>query len=540
MAGAAAAEQAFERLKGLIVGDLAHRVAGLEPRVEKIDSFVSDPKTLETATARVLVDALRAAEVERHAELASVLAPLVVSAIRAEIKNSKEMMIEALYPITGRLVTAAVANAFRDLVDTMNQRIDRLVSADVWSLRLRAFLTGRSMAEIALADADSGRLKRALLLERGSGHVLASWPAPGPADNPELASGLIAAITEFAAAVYADSGGELRNLDLGASKVFLRASARVIAAGEFMGELTGDREKRLDDAFLSLVESHERDNAAIDGPAIGARLAEALAEPKKVSSRTPVKIVAAVAAALAVWFSIAPATRALRERRIRTAYDAAAARLPALADFPLRLDIDHGAGRVTLRGLAQDETGPRTITEDIAAAALPYAVARDVKVVVIAPPGGALPADGARTGAKISDLERALAQDHAARDAAFERLRRRIETFAVFFTAQDALIDSDAAATGLDDIAALLKESGAALRVVGYADESGGAGANRIVSRRRAEKVAALLIERGALRDALVIVPRATLAPISDQGQQAARSRRVVFELPYEHELERK
>jgi len=93
-----------------------------------------------------------------------------------------------------------------------------MVSADVWRLRLRALATGRSLAEVALAEADSAKVKRALLLERGSGRVLAAWPRETQGgDHDELTSGLIAAITEFAATVYADRGGELRMLDLGSS-----------------------------------------------------------------------------------------------------------------------------------------------------------------------------------------------------------------------------------------------------------------------------------------------------------------------------------
>lgn len=537
------ADQAFERLKALLVGDLTRRFEGLEPRVDKIDSLVGDPKKLEAATAEVLVDALKVAEVERHRDLANVLAPLVVSAIRAEIKNSKEMMIEALYPITGRLVTAAVAGAFRDLVDSMNRRIDALVSADVWRLRLRALMTGRSLAEVALAEADAGRLKRALLLERGSGVVLASWPSASPQENADLTSGLIAAITEFATAVYADSGGELRNLDLGSTQVFLRASARVIVAGEFTGELTGGREKRLDEAFLALVEAHEKDEASIDGEAMGARLEGALADaPAKAVSKTPIKVVALIAAGLAIWFSIGPVTHAWRERRIRKAFDAAMADHPALADFPLRLDIDHAAERVTLRGLASEEKEPLAVLEAIAPWARPYKAGRDVKIVVIAPRAGETLADGEKAGERLAALDNEMRGANEAlgelRDAALAKLRRRIDTFAIFFTDMDAVMNLPVVAGRLDEVAALLKSSGAGLRVVGYADEVGGAGANRMVSRKRAEKIAAMLTERGVPKEKLAIVPRAALDPISDQGQQSARSRRVVFELPYEREFD--
>jgi len=374
-------DEGFQRLRSILLGDETHRLEIVESRVEridaidarleKIDAFVGDDRRLEAATAQILVEAFHRAEIERHRELANALAPLVVAAIRAEIKNSKEMMVEALYPITGRLVTAAVSGAFRDLVEGLNRRIDELVSAHSWRLRFRAIATGRSMAEVALAEADAGALKRALLLERGSGRVLASWPdAATEAGQDDLASGLIAAITEFAATVYADRRGELRMLDLGASHVFLRASARVIVAAEFSGELSGARERRLDDAFLSIVEAHERDEAGFSTRAMSEPLEEALRdEPSKPASKKPVIVAGAIAAALAVWFSIGPVTRAWRESRIRGAFDAAMAARGSLADFPLRLEVDHAGARAVVRGLAADESEPQAIVDAIAPSA---------------------------------------------------------------------------------------------------------------------------------------------------------------------------
>jgi outer membrane protein OmpA-like peptidoglycan-associated protein len=83
----------------------------------------------------------------------------------------------------------------------------------------------------------------------------------------------------------------------------------------------------------------------------------------------------------------------------------------------------------------------------------------------------------------------------------------------------------------------LLKSSDEELRVVGYADEVGTAASNRSVSRRRAEKVVAMLVERGVARDKLVIVPRSTLVPIAESGVGAPRSRRVAFERAYDGEF---
>jgi outer membrane protein OmpA-like peptidoglycan-associated protein len=536
MSGAEADRESFDRLKSLIMGDDFRRLGEIEQELRRVDGYVGDKSRLEAATAEVLVDALRKAEVSRHKELAGVIAPLIVAAIRSEIRNSKDMMVEALYPITGRLVTAAVANAFAELIESLNRRIDEMVSTNVWRLRLRALMTGRSMAEVALAEAEKvARLKRALLLERGSGRVLTAWPtaAVESGSQNELTSGLIAAITEFAATVYADRGGELRMLDLGANHVFLRASARLIVAAEFSGELSKSAERQLDAVFLAIVELQEKSEEAIDGQTLADGLGEALKiRSGELSSKTPLKIVAAGVAILAIWAIYKPALRALRDYRIETAYAAAHAAEPSLAEYPLRLEVDHEKQRVTLHGLAADEDGPQRIISKIAPAAEPYRVERDVAALATAAALGALRQDLEQSQATLRRMEEQA-------EAPGAQLNRLIEHFAVFFNRQDNLADPAAVNPRLDELADLIKKAGVNLRVVGYADPVTGSQArNMTVSRQRAEKVAALLVERGVPRARIAVLARSTLEPLTDFSLNPNRSRRVVFERPFEGEFD--
>ncbi|PPD45900.1 MAG: hypothetical protein CTY15_03355 [Methylocystis sp.] len=543
--------EAFEKIKSLLLGDTTRKLDETADRVEKIDARVSD--------GDALVGALKRAEETRPRELTGALAPSVVSIIRSEIKNSKEMLIEALYPIMGRLVTAAVAGAFRDLVESLNARIDAMMSANSWRLRMRAMATGRTLAEVALAEAEAGNLKRALLLERGSGRLLAVWPGKekieeqaADKENADLESGMIAAITEFATNVYADKGGELRMLDIGSGKVFLRASPQVIVAGEFGGDLSRQRERRLDEAFLKIVELHEGDEAACTPDAIGQLLDPALAEPAKQKSKTPVMILGAALAGLAIWFSWNPVLHAVREWRIKGAYTTAMSGHPALMQYPLRLEVDHANGRVVLRGLAANEAEPLAVLEAIASASEPYTVDRDISIVALAAQTQDLRAGETRAAAtlqeaqaqietlrsELKDARGTIERLSALEEAPSARLRRFVDGFAVFFSDSDILLNPAAASAGLDELAALVKASDSGLRVVGYADDIGATVSSRSASRKRADKIVGMLVERGVPRNRLSLVSRSTLNPIADSTLDTIRSRRVSFEVPYAGEFE--
>lgn len=538
--------EAFEQLKRLLLQETTEKLDDATARVKKLDARVGDDKKLGAALGDSLVEAFHRAEETRGRELSLAVAPLVVNAIRTEIKNSKDMMVEALYPITGRLVKAAVANAFRELIENLNARLDSMTSANAWRLRFRALITGRSMAEIAMAESEAGRLRRALLLERGSGRVLAIYPRAEADDgeNVDLASGMIAAITEFASSVYADKGGELRSLNLGSSEVFLRASPRVIVAAEFGGDLSSHREARLDEAFLSIVERHERDEETCDSEVIGALLNDALSEPAP-RSKAPVTVFLLILACLAIWAGWGPATRALRESRINKAYANALLTHERLSHFPLQLDIDHAGKRVVLRGLADNEVEPQAIVEAIKSAAKPYAVTRDVSVIALAAQPEPLRSGEVRAAATLQEaqqqIDRLRSELQAARavlDSPREKVRRVLENSAVFFSDHENIVDGPRVGAMLDTLAALLKETGVQLRVIGYADDIGTPQLNRTISHQRAEKVIALLVERGVPRERMSIAARSTTDPIAEMMPERLRNRRVTFELPYAGEFD--
>jgi len=696
-----------DKLKALLFSPESARLAAAEAHIDALEGRVGDAPKLEAATAEILVEALRRAEVARHRELAAAIAPVVVAAIRSEIHNSRDMMVEALYPITGRLVAAAVANAFRDLVESINRRLDALVSSNQWKLRLQSLVSGRSVAEIALAQAMGVNFQRILLFERGSGILLANWSArTGQLDNPELISGLMAAINEFATTVLANQSGELRTLDLGASRVFLRASSRIVLAAEVTGEPSRDDVDALDAAFLDIVERHDRREViqAADLDALAARFG---APAPAKAARSKLGIAALLVAGLVALALIAPVRRWQREAAIASAFDRARADNPALNAYPLRLSIDHSAGTVSLQGLIGSASDAAQVSAAVAAGAAPYRVSSDIAVVaseaqlqasaaqssalaarldgvekrVDAAIAAAVAATGAEQtvqkqenatlrremaaglagaatavatarqdlGADIAGKVEALAADlralkdsqtQAAREnstavaslrndasadlasksaaidalaadldagknlaahqteenvAKIEALRAdfdkgarleethiaQVEQFgaataarldplsakldeaslqiarirasaaapippapsahaallagidgvAIFFTTQDDFVSPAAADAHLDAIAALLKQTGESLRVVGYADDTGGAPLNAENSRKRAAKVTRLLVERGVSADKIVAVARSAQMPIADASSpQHARNRRVMFE----------
>jgi outer membrane protein OmpA-like peptidoglycan-associated protein len=577
---AAAPGDALGELRSLLFGQEAGRIEALEAELRALAASRLPRAELSGATAQIIAEALREAEVTRHRELADALAPLIVAAIRAEIRNSRESIVEALYPLMGRLVSAAVADAFRRLTDDLADRIDALISTRRWRWRLKSWATGRPMSEIALAEARRARVLRVIALERGSGAPIAVWPQTGDEDGRSgLVSGLIAAITEFAAETFAHQGGALRALDLGPRRVLLRSSATLIVAAECEGEVSAVDEAQIDDAFLALLRRHERTRelTAADLSTMESAIAPPQDKPGRAATWALRLAGWALVFGLAAW-ALSAALDWRKSRAIHAALEEARRERPQIQAYPLTVEVDHKARRATLRGLAPSTDETERVVAALSAVAAPYALEANVETIATDPAlvraaaeldarakalvaaveanqaaldarVAALDAGKAETRATLDGLavdmrarqnEAAAAAQSLARDVAElrakldappEKLRRYIETAAIFFTRNAELADPAAAGEVADRLAALIKQTGLKLRVVGHTDDTGSAAINLERSRERAEAVVKLLTERGVPTQLLGIASRRAVLPISDAAaSNPTPNRRVTFE----------
>lgn len=230
-------------------GSLAR--AEILARLEEIDRDGRDAAKLEHRVSEVIDGALRRAESERHDVVSDAMAPFVVDTVRAEIRNSQDMMVEALYPVTGRIVKAYVASAIKDLTEEINRRLE----TNPLMLRVRSIATGRPVAELAIADSQKLEIEELLLIRRGSGELIGRWPDRSYGSNrDQVLSGVLTAINEFSNEALSAGEGQLRHIDLGDARVYLRASPEHLLAARCRGSAPVAVEAVVDEKFLAVIE----------------------------------------------------------------------------------------------------------------------------------------------------------------------------------------------------------------------------------------------------------------------------------------------
>ncbi len=569
----------MRRLKALLFTPESSRLEALEARL-------GSPQRLESATAEVIADALRRAEISDHDNLSRAIAPVVVAVIRSEIRNSKDMMVEALYPITGRLVSAGIAVAFAEMLATLNARLDALLSGNQLKWRYLAWRTGRPLAELVLADARRARLERLLFLERGSGHLIAQWQADHGQDaRADLLSGMIAALTNFARTALGHEGGDLRRLDLGDSLLYLRTSASHIIAAEFNGELKPDQERALDRGFLDLLDANiaSDSDADTDLAGLAATLAEAPTVPSKARRKIrPVSVLAALLLAGLVWWGAILWRNHAKFASVAGALATFRAEHPQVVGWPLRLTQQ--SRQVTLTGLLPSGVDRHALQSQLATAAAPWKLVTQLGSGVAAGQAGALAHSEVTASRELNALATKLAQvtaSNAHAQAGFDQalaglhasntdmatslataaahadtqaahlaaaqsaLQAKVATlsasittpqaqlaaalrgFAVFFDKATNVIDPADVAARLSAIVPLAKAAGG-IRVIGYTDDTGNMPLNQKISLQRAQLVEKMLEDAGMPKAGIVIVGRADSNPIEAVSGGAHNTNRRV------------
>jgi outer membrane protein OmpA-like peptidoglycan-associated protein len=462
--------QSVDRLKELLFDTEARELSDLHRRLDVLFERAGTHERFASSVANVLDTALRQAEVDRHAELADAIAPLVVRTVKTEIRNSRDELVDALYPVTGRMVKAYVASAMRDLANDINRRLE----ANPVMLRLRSLTSGKSVGELAMAEAQKLRIEELYLVRRGTGELLARWPdAADPDGRDHVMSGILTAINEFSSEALKGEGSALRQIDIGERQLFLRASEKYLLAAKCSGVAPPALESMLDEAFLNALEAIQSRTAAIEAAETGAgqrtqllsgfsrdldtKLTEKHAElASEAAGISPLKLIAwLIGVPLAVWLAwLAYAN--YRTERAHLIASRVIAEQTGLKGYPTRLAVDWLGYGVTISGLAPNMAARDDVVASLQKA-LPGTTVRDQLSV--------LPSGLAEVEPEIEKVRRDVRGLEAEVEPEFEKVKSDLAGLRAQVTPEVDKVKSDLAGlkAGVEPELALLKREVAAI-----------------------------------------------------------------------------
>lgn len=561
----------FHRLKRLLLSEEQQVLSRIGQTLRKHELRVGDDDALMHSVAVILADALREAEVRNHRELAAAIAPVIVASIKQEIRNASDEVVDALYPIMGRLIRAYVASAIRDFVEQTNRRIEGGLSARFLRLRIRSLFTATPYRTLLIREGQDLRVSSIYLIERGSGTLIESWNSDmGAADirvDDHLIGGMLTAINNFAASVFAEEESELRALDLGEARVFIRASASHLVAMKTVGK--GNRKIRrsidlnLQNALETLAnrQADTRQRRRETLAALADTITNFLAQQKQppVLALGLFGGLALLAGLIAYQHHREQAAIADLKSEVLTVIDEHASLRPSRLSVEVAKDrqsvavsghVSSAAERDLLIREASARLDPVALRPQIVVLSQQSEVSTsigEVRVLVkekseeaarqskaaLASAQSEIAQLNSDLEARSAELDKELAELRRLTQDPLLKLSQWVAMHAVFFADETTLRDPELALNILQELRDLLTLTAASIRIIGYTDPTGTADGNDALATLRAEKVAGELERLGVPRERMKILgrPRGTLLSY-DKGPFSS-NRRVEFEIAY-------
>jgi outer membrane protein OmpA-like peptidoglycan-associated protein len=133
---------------------------------------------------------------------------------------------------------------------------------------------------------------------------------------------------------------------------------------------------------------------------------------------------------------------------------------------------------------------------------------------------------------QLQDLRRQIAALTPQPDPRQE-LIRWMQSHAIFFSDATTVANPAEASAALDSLAALMRRTDTAIRIIGYTDERGTNDRNITIAQARADRIAADLAGRGIDAARIVAIGRTSVLDISPRSGASSPNRRVTFEPVY-------
>lgn len=554
-------DDAFDALRNLLIG----------PEREQLDRLLTrldDGRTRAEETARVLPEAIELRRRESGA-LDRALAPSIETSVRDTVARDPGAFAAVIYPALGPMIRRAVSAAFLGMIQSIDRAVGESLSLRGLRWRLQAWRTGRPFAEIVLRNTLVYRVEQVVLMERASGVVLGHVAGGGvEAQDPDLVAAMLSALQSYMEDAFAtreDAGRPEVVRVTGERALWVQETPGAVLALLVRGTPPVALRERMAEVLELLEARHRRDLEACRGdpaPFEASRdLFEGLLEARFRDRGRRISRLSWILVAILLLAPLPLLMEWFLEGRRRGAL------LEALAAQPGIVVTGSGneAGRFRVRGLRDPlaaDPGPFVrasgldperveLRFDPFQALAPAFVEARARRILEPPEGvtlrledGRLHVAGAATAAwaaRLEGLAPALPgieglDRSALRVPELDALRGllgRVEETVLYAQLGSRSLRPDQAgavdrlAERLRRLLALTEAQGwpARVRVTGYADATGPARGNLLLSRERALEVATRLAERG--------VPEHALDPegggvLRDDGG-AASLRRVEF-----------
>lgn len=224
----------LEALRRLLLAPEHSELTDLRRNVEELRGREDHLTVEEVSETLPEAIALRA---RQDNKLAKALAPTIEDTLKVSIERDPQPMADAIFPIIGPAIRKSIAEAMTAVVQSVNTAIDHSLSIQSLKWRFEARRTGRSFAEVVLANTLQYRVEQIFLIDRLTGLPLQHLVNEGVVEQDgAIVSSMLTAIQDFIKDSFgASSEDTVNTLQVGDLTVWIEQGPKALVAAVIRG-----------------------------------------------------------------------------------------------------------------------------------------------------------------------------------------------------------------------------------------------------------------------------------------------------------------
>ena len=195
-------------IKDILLTDEREFALSIEKKIKSLESTVNENKHLSSKVNPIIDEKLR----EFLKEIPNNLGPSITEALKNEIKNSKDAVVEALFPILGKMVKRYVQHEMKLLSEKINNQVNNTFSFNRLFRKAKTKASGLNKSDLLIQEQTNTKIEQVIIIEKGSGLVLAEFSKNKMADE-DMVAGMLTAIKSFVEDAFTKESQNLQYIE---------------------------------------------------------------------------------------------------------------------------------------------------------------------------------------------------------------------------------------------------------------------------------------------------------------------------------------
>lgn len=179
-------------IKDILLTDEREFASSIEKKIKLLESTINKKDKLSVKVDPIIDSKLN----QFIKEIPETLGPTITEALKTEIKNSQDAVVEALYPILGKMIKRYIQQEMKLLSEKINNQVNKTFSFKHLFRKAKSKATGVKESELIIQEHSNARIEQIIIIEKGSGILLAEYSKNKMADE-DMVAGMLTAIKSF-------------------------------------------------------------------------------------------------------------------------------------------------------------------------------------------------------------------------------------------------------------------------------------------------------------------------------------------------------